>query len=83
MKIVVDDVERRNARVFESTRIDSDTVLIKIHPDQLMPEDESRHHFIPSYSLAITFEQIDVDECFWDKEPRICELELKIKELEN
>lgn len=66
-----------NSRITDSIRIDNDTVAFFFEPEGLMPSKEY-HYILPLTTVAFSVELTEEKPCFWDKEPRICELEQKI-----
>lgn len=83
LKLVPDDILKQNARTSHVERIDSDTVLVKVETNGVMPEFAEDMNVMPQMTLWMKFKFIEKIPCFWDKDPRLCELELKLAEHEK
>ena len=82
-EIVIDEIKRYNPRVFNIEIGVDGTIFLFIDHEQLMPPNEEEHYALPSFLLFIPIKLIDNNVCFWDEEPRICNLEQKVIELEK
>ncbi len=82
LKVIEKTLAKLNPRITNTFRQGSDTYIV-FDADKLMPFDEKDHYIVPTTTLFIDFEQKVKDPCFLDDEPRLCNLEQKVLELEK
>lgn len=82
-KILVEDMVDINKRFYKAERIQDGRIIVGMIPDGIMPQTERHHNTLPLFSSHIPFEFIEPKPCFWDSDPRVCELEFRVQALEE
>jgi len=73
----------QNSRVYDSERLDDDTVIVLMFTDDIMPLLERDHHFVPMTTMFFTMLVDDDKLCILDDDVRNCLQDLEIKNHEK